>query len=149
MTWSADAADRSGAGLAGYSVVWDTSPDTIPDRAVDLGIATSATTSPALPDGANHYFHLRTCDNVGVCSEPAHLGPFVIQTAPVSDTYEPNDDCAQAHAIAPGAVYTSYLMSASDVDYFKIYVGQPYTTLKLRLNHPTRDYDLAPTTAAR
>ena len=53
-----------------------------------------------------------------------------------------NDRCQDAGALTAGGVYTSYLSTASDVDYYKVYVAAPYATLHLRLYHPTQDYDV-------
>ncbi len=86
-TWSNDNtvdAVWSGAGdncgVRGYSYLWDTAPGTLPDE-VPEGAGTS-TTSPALPDGQNHYFHLRTVDVNNNWSGAVHLGPFWIDTTP-------------------------------------------------------------------
>jgi len=80
VTW--DAGSAGGSGLAGYSFVWDTTPDTTPDSTVDT--TALEITSPDLSDGASHWFHLVTCNNIGVCSAPIHIGPFKIDTSSVS-----------------------------------------------------------------
>lgn len=85
VNWSG-AADTGGAGLAGYSVAFDTAATTTPNTSVDVVQATDphSTNSAPLPDGASHYFHLRTCDAAANCTAVAvHLGPFLVdQTAP-------------------------------------------------------------------
>ncbi|MBN1138755.1 MAG: FG-GAP repeat protein [Anaerolineae bacterium] len=79
--WSGAADDKSG--VAGYSVVWDTAPGTLPDTVVDLPVEVTSATSPALADGKNHYFHLRTADKAGNWTASAlHLGPFWIDATP-------------------------------------------------------------------
>jgi len=94
-TWSADntisiswsgASDGSGSGVAGYSWSWDNSPSTIPGTSV-TGTGTSAT-SPALADGNNWYFHIRTKDIAGNWNSAAvHKGPFYIDAnAPTNPT---------------------------------------------------------------
>ena len=82
MVWSG-AADE-GSGVAGYSVLWDDRPDTLPDTHIDL--TAESTTSPPLADGKDHYFHLRTGDRFGNWTTDAlHAGPFWIDTvAPTS-----------------------------------------------------------------
>lgn len=71
------------SGLAGYSVVWDTSPSTLPDTTVDLAADATNTTSPPLSDGKGRYFHLRTGDQARNWTEEAvHLGPFWIDGTP-------------------------------------------------------------------
>ena len=63
VIWSG-AADQ-GSGLAGYSVVWDALPATLPDQILDLGADASGTTSDALSTGTGWTFHLRTGDRAG------------------------------------------------------------------------------------
>jgi len=84
IQWSG-AVDNSGSGLDGYSVLFDTSAATTPDRTVDIAHTSDPhfTSSGPLVDGADHWFHLRTCDNAAACSDGVHLGPFWIDaTAP-------------------------------------------------------------------
>ena len=79
MTWTAGSDDDSG--LAGYSVVWDYAPATVPDEAKDLG-AVTAVTSPTLGD-SDWYFHIRAVDAAGNRAAGAvHLGPFRIDATP-------------------------------------------------------------------
>ena len=75
MTWSSDASDGSGSGVAGVSVAWDQAADTVPDNTVDHAVTVHAATSPALSNGT-WYYHLRTCDLAGNCSDTKHIGPF-------------------------------------------------------------------------
>jgi len=88
VNWASGA--DAGSGVSGYSVLWDTTPTTLPDEAKDLDTATQTTTSPPLNDGANWYFHIRTIDNAGNGSGVTHLGPFKIDTAlPTSTARSP------------------------------------------------------------
>jgi hypothetical protein len=81
VSWSG--AQDLESGLGGYSVVWDTEADTLPDVFVDLGADATNTTSPPLSDGKSHYFHLRTADRAGNWTATAlHLGPFWIDSTP-------------------------------------------------------------------
>jgi uncharacterized delta-60 repeat protein len=73
-------------GIDGYSFVWDTAADTVPDTAKELGAGATAVASPALADGASHYLHLRTVDKAGNWSSPLHLGPFPVDTVAPSKT---------------------------------------------------------------
>ena len=93
-TWSADntidvrwagAADAR-SGLDGYSLAWDHAAATLPDGVKDVGLIT-ATTSPALSDGA-WYVHVRAVDKAGNWAAGArHLGPFRLdRTAPANPT---------------------------------------------------------------
>jgi len=77
VIWSG--ASGGASGIAGYSFEWSTSPTTTPDTTVDTTLLT--TTSGALADGNNHYFHLRTKDNAGNWADAIHLGPFYIDTS--------------------------------------------------------------------
>jgi hypothetical protein len=88
-TWSADrtvqihwagAAD-AGSGVSGYSLKWSRAASTIPDAVADTTGATA--TSPSLPDGGNHFVHLRTVDRAGNWTGTAvHLGPFFVDATP-------------------------------------------------------------------
>lgn len=66
-------------GIAGYSILWDHSPTTLPDTTKDLeGKVTQIFSSP-LKSGT-WYFHIRSLDRAGNWSqEAAHLGPFRIK----------------------------------------------------------------------
>ena len=91
-TWSADrtvaiqwaGATDAGSGVSGYSLRWDRLLSTMPDAVADTTALTA--TSPSLPDGSNHYVHLRTVDKAGNWSAGAvHFGPFFIDgTAPTN-----------------------------------------------------------------
>ena len=85
VEWSG-ASDKGSpaSGLDGYSIVWDTSPATVPDNTVEVADTggTHSNTSPTLPDGNSHWFHLSTCDNAGNCTNTLHRGPFFIDTTP-------------------------------------------------------------------
>ena len=87
--WSGAADDKSG--VAGYSVVWDSASNTLPDAILDLPAEVTTTTSPSLADGKSHYFHLRTADKAGNWTANAvHLGPFWIDaTLPRSKASSP------------------------------------------------------------
>ena len=50
---------------------------------------------------------------------------------------------ADTFKAVPGNPYRRLLTSASDVDFFKVYVAEPYKALNLRLAHPTQIYELA------
>jgi len=87
MAWN-DAWDGEGSGVAGYSIEWSTTWDTLPNTTIDL-TGTSAT-SPPLPDGNSWYFHLRTADNTGNWNaEAVHRGPYSIDTTAPESSVEP------------------------------------------------------------
>ncbi len=74
VSWSG--ASDATSGIAGYSIVWDTSSSTVPDGSIETP-STSAT-SPTLGAG-NWYLHVRSVDNAGNPATGAyHIGPFVI-----------------------------------------------------------------------
>jgi hypothetical protein len=83
VEWSG-ATDVGGSGLAGYSVVFDSEPATVPDETLEVPHTTGPFlySSAALTDGGSYFFHLRTCDRAGNCSAGTHLGPFKIDTTP-------------------------------------------------------------------
>ena len=76
VSWSG-ASDGAGSGVAGYSILWDGAPMTVPDTGVDT---TGAAASTTRPDGTTH-FHLRTKDVAGNWSGATHFGPLGIDTA--------------------------------------------------------------------
>ncbi|GMR19002.1 MAG: hypothetical protein BMS9Abin34_126 [Patescibacteria group bacterium] len=82
------ASDGAGAGVDGYSYLWDTNASTLPDAVKDAEETLTSFTSSALLDGDALYFHIRTVDNVGNWSSTAvHLGPFWIDdAAPIDPT---------------------------------------------------------------
>ncbi|MCR4392805.1 MAG: S8 family serine peptidase [Dehalococcoidales bacterium] len=65
------------SGLAGFAVVWDAEPLTLPDN-VNAGIEVLSSISDPLEDGDHHYFHIRAIDNANNWSAAVHLGPFFI-----------------------------------------------------------------------
>jgi len=93
VQWTA-AVDTGGSGLDGYSIVWDTESDTLPDTTKDIEDVTTVTSS-SLSDGI-YYFHIRSVDNALNWSDTAeHLGPFCIETSPPPDTIDPTVTIAQ------------------------------------------------------
>lgn len=70
-----------GSGLDGFSIVWDTVADTVPDEALDMESEQTTFTSPTLADGASHYVHVRSIDAAGNAGATAHLGPFYIDVS--------------------------------------------------------------------
>ncbi len=104
LTWSNDntptvrwyPATDDGSGVSGYSFVWDTNLTAILDYLPDpvlTGGGVVYTTSAALFDNDNYWFHLIACDNAGGqfgvpnCSLARNVGPFQIDaTAPYSQS---------------------------------------------------------------
>ena len=83
VTWSGAADNLGGAGVAGYSFLFDLVGATTPDTALDLPhtVDPHGTASAPLPSGI-HWFHLRTCDHAGNCSSGVHLGELLIDLEP-------------------------------------------------------------------
>jgi len=78
VQWTA-AVDTGGSGLDGYSIIWDTESDTLPDTTKDIEDVTTVTSS-SLSDGS-YYFHIRSVDNALNWSDAAeHLGPLCIDS---------------------------------------------------------------------
>ncbi|MFQ6042255.1 MAG: Ig-like domain repeat protein, partial [Candidatus Poribacteria bacterium] len=84
------------SGLRGFSYLWNTSPSSYPEQTANLSPSSRELESEPLPDGNSHYFHLRSVDNEGNWSSPAHLGPFYIDTTPPSPI---TDLVSVSHAI--------------------------------------------------
>ncbi|MFQ5342184.1 MAG: hypothetical protein ACE5F6_11630, partial [Anaerolineae bacterium] len=58
-----------------------------------------------------------------------------------TDTDEPNDYWTQAAPLEPG-VHQSYISHERDLDWFKVYVDQPRSALRIAMPNPPADYDL-------
>jgi hypothetical protein len=91
LAWTAGT-DGTGSGVDGYSYLWDTTSDTVPDATKDMEEDMVSLTSPALADGNTHYFHIRTVDNAGNWTSTEHLGPYFIDTVEPTDSIVINDD---------------------------------------------------------
>lgn len=69
--------------IAGYSVLWDTSPNSIPEESVNIDGDLLSVKSPKLESGREYYFHIRSVDKAGNWSiKTGHIGPFMIDTDP-------------------------------------------------------------------
>jgi len=100
ITWTG-ASDNNGSGVAGYSILWSTSPSSLPDTSIDT--TNTITTSLTLTDGTSWYFHLRTRDQVNLWSGSAiHAGPYFIDTTP------PTSSVSQATEHPCGLSFTIY-----------------------------------------
>lgn len=78
--WAGAAVGGPCPGVPSYSVVWSTSPTTIPDTTVDT--ASTSHTATNLSDGL-WWFHLRTRDTWSNWSpDVIHIGPFRIDRTP-------------------------------------------------------------------
>ncbi len=120
ITWT-DALD-DGSGLAGYSVVWDTNPATIP-LMKDLGNLDvyadweSYLNPDPLADGDSHWFHIRSVDNIGNWVSTVHIGPFVIDTDEPSVTgVVPPDGVDDAGIDSLVTVYFDETMDTASVE---------------------------------
>jgi hypothetical protein len=81
VTWTS--AQDNESGLDGYSALWDTSSDTLPEATMNLGADVTESESQELSDGDSIYFHIRSADKSGNWKDIAtHLGPFMIDTTP-------------------------------------------------------------------
>lgn len=95
ISWTG-AGDTGGSGVHGYSILWHTTPDALPDTVEDT--TSLSTTSPPLSDSSSWYFHVRTRDNVGNwASTAAHYGPFWIDTHAPSNPTSVSPNCTAAN----------------------------------------------------
>ncbi len=81
MTWSG--AFDQGSGVDGFSYHWDKLSTSTPDEVKDAEETSTGATSAPLA-GGSYYFHLRTRDNAGNWSAPAHVGPYVVLSTPAT-----------------------------------------------------------------
>ena len=58
-----------------------------------------------------------------------------------NDTYEPNNSLSQAYSISSGTTYSSYISSATDVDWYKISTTSG-NKISVSLTNLPKDYDL-------
>lgn len=100
VTWSGDADDGSGSGVAGYSILWDNDPSGEPDEVPEFDASHLTETSPTLADGT-WYFHLRTCDEAGNCAEASHSGPYIIDSTVVCHTLTLDIRPANGGSVSP------------------------------------------------
>ncbi|MFQ5858278.1 MAG: hypothetical protein ACE5LU_21960, partial [Anaerolineae bacterium] len=59
-----------------------------------------------------------------------------------TDTDEPNDYWTMAAPLQPG-IHQSYISHERDLDWFKVFVEEPRSELRVTLSNPPADYDLA------
>ncbi|MBM4248904.1 MAG: hypothetical protein FJ149_05635 [Euryarchaeota archaeon] len=79
MLWDLPPFDISG--IKGYSIMWDTSPTTVPREHINVTGNVSEFLGPRLRDGSGWYFHIRACDNSGNWNDSATtFGPVCIDT---------------------------------------------------------------------
>lgn len=82
--WTGAQDELGGSGLAGYSLLFDHLPVSVPDAEIDLpqGEDPHEVVTP-LAEANDWYLHLAACDLAGNCSAPIHAGPFQLdRTAP-------------------------------------------------------------------
>lgn len=80
LIW-ADATD-AGSGLDGYSVVCDTTTNTLPNTTKNIENAIQTYTCAAVADGSSIYFHIRSVDILGNWALTAkHIGPFFVDAS--------------------------------------------------------------------
>lgn len=71
--------------IAGFSYLWDRSPENVPDATIELSTETTSVVANVTEDGS-WYFHLCTVDTAGNASESVHAGPFLVDTTPPTIT---------------------------------------------------------------
>ena len=88
------------SGIAGYSILWNSSPSTTPNTSINQA---STTVTRNLSVGTT-YLHVRAIDNAGNASGAAHFGPF-IRTSGCGEEYcfsNPNSTGLPARMTAVG-----------------------------------------------
>ncbi|GIM30204.1 peptidase M4 [Clostridium polyendosporum] len=59
----------------------------------------------------------------------------------ISDAYEPNNMISQAYLITSGNIYSSYISSSNDIDYYKFFANNE-NKISIKLTNLPKDYDL-------
>jgi len=86
-----------------YGVAWDTSPTTLPDTPQPNGDPKTTYDMQTLPDGDNHWFHVRSVDAAGNWAVDAvHHGPFWIDGTPPPDPVITGSDVFAGMTVADG-----------------------------------------------
>ncbi|MCP4662957.1 MAG: lactonase family protein [bacterium] len=86
VEWSGARDDETGSGVAGYFLLLDAAPDTIPAAGAPSvfmphGLDAHTAASAAQVDG-DRWVHLLTCDHAGNCAAAVHAGPFSVDATP-------------------------------------------------------------------
>jgi len=74
--------DLHGSGLAGYSVLWDTSLTATPDASMEKSDTATGGTFSAVCEDSTCYFLMSSVDKVGNISTPTYIGPFKLDFTP-------------------------------------------------------------------
>jgi len=100
VQWSG--ASDNGSGLEGYSTFFDAVSNTTPDNTVDVQqSADPHSQAGTFAEGTTNFFHLRTCDHSGNCSNPMHLGPFLIDLTKPTNPATIGSDSHTANSPSP------------------------------------------------
>jgi hypothetical protein len=128
-TWSG-AADL-GSGVWGYSILWNTSPSTVPDASVDTFVTT--TTKSDLTTSANWYLHIRTRDALLQWSPTAyHCGPIKIDaTPPTSFASSPASVSSNSFTVSWSGLDLESGVASYDVQYRDVSLDGSWITWQL------------------
>ena len=88
--------------IKGYSMFWDSNPDSMPDRIVDIEQTVFEVISPTLSFG-QWWFHITSMDVDGNWSKPVHSGPYVLEklTGPTVELIEESTKFRQDSGVDP------------------------------------------------
>ncbi len=84
VTWTNPGHSNDYGNVVGYAIAWNTSASYVPPAAINLDAAATSTTSNAIADGQNIYFHIRVLYDEFSPYQADTLGPFWIDTTPPS-----------------------------------------------------------------
>ncbi len=135
-----------GSGLAGYSIAFSRGAQGNPDEQIDVMHTTDPHQfiSAALADGTDHWFHLRSCDNAGNCSDKVSLGPLWIDaTAPTGPTgLDSTSHDAGEPAIPDNIIDVVWTPAVDDGDAPSGLAGYSYAFNRVPDGEPNTDLDL-------
>jgi hypothetical protein len=80
VSWTNPGAHQDYGNVVGYSIAWNTTASYVPGTAISLDAAATSTTSNAVADGQNIYFHIRVMYDEYSPYQADTLGPFWVDT---------------------------------------------------------------------
>ena len=84
VSWTSPGHSDDYGNVVGYSIAWNTTASYVPATAISLDAAATSTTSSAVADGQNIYFHIRVIYDEFSPYQADTLGPFWVDTTPPS-----------------------------------------------------------------
>jgi hypothetical protein len=105
------------------------------------GSTTSETINYSATAAGTYYIKVNGYNGAYSTSKAYAMKPTFTGSSSSGDLYEPNDTTATAYAISSGVSYSSYIYTATDIDYYKFTVSTA-KSINISLTTLPKDYDL-------